>query len=125
MNGRSAASSLGVTRKRWSSAGIDAEAHHPDQRQHDEAARDEPEPRPRDLDQAGDRAQRGEHGQHAETGSDAWMSVYDGAEHDAAGREDQLEAVEPEPDGLEGEQHAAPRTSRCVRAPAASRGPRW
>ena len=82
---------------------IGAEPEHPRGGEHDEAARHQPEPRAHDLDQAGARAQRGEHGEHAEERQGRVEIGVGSAEHDAPGGEEELEAVEPEPHGLQGE----------------------
>jgi len=77
----------------------DAQAPRPHHTEDHQARHQEAPPRPRDLEDARDRAEEGQRRERAE-GRQRRVDVgVRGAEHHAAGREDQLVAVEPEPQG--------------------------
>jgi len=93
---------------------IDPQTTDPGEAEDQEAGDDEAQPRPADLEHARHGAERGEHGEGAEHRERAVDVRVRGAEHDPAGRVDQLEPVEPEADRAERErQRGEPQQVRA------------
>jgi len=103
---------------------VHPEAHHPHHEQRGAGAREQAQPRPHDLRRARDGGERGQYGQRAEHRQRGVDVGVRGAEDEAARREDDLVAVEPEADGLEGQQRRAQQQQVRARAAGQARAAR-